>query len=257
MPIEFACPKCKEKYRVKDKLAGKSAKCAKCNQRIKIPIPVPVASAIEPELGSLLDEEFAAEAARGPVVQQATTDRPATKQCTSCGAPLSEIAILCTVCGFDLRSGKKLSPKKDSKSRVRSASRYSASLARGALFSAIGAALGAAVWGGVVLAFDYEIGWIAWGLGFVAGLGMAMGHEDEDGTLAGIVAAGISILGILAAKFIVFEHIKSQIAKLGISLEELGEETFTFASLFGPMDGLFVLLACISAYMVGSQQSTG
>jgi predicted Zn finger-like uncharacterized protein len=38
MPIEFACPSCKKPYRVKDELAGKSAKCGKCGNRMKIPV---------------------------------------------------------------------------------------------------------------------------------------------------------------------------------------------------------------------------
>ena len=88
---------------------------------------------------------------------------------------------------------------------------------------------------------------------------MALGHEDDDGTMAGIVAGGISILGILAAKWIVFEHLKSQLAAIGISLEALEQiagESITFGSLFGPIDGIFILLAVASAYKIGSGQST-
>lgn len=262
MPIEFACPQCQKKYRLKDELAGKTAKCAKCNHRIKIPDPAAAALASEPNLENWLGDELASEAAKTPVAERPTSSRPANKPCTSCGASLPGSAVVCNVCGFDFRKGKKLSKgkvKKTSKSRVGSAARASASLARGALFSAIGAALGAAVWVGVVIATDYEIGWIAWGLGAAAGAGMAMGHQDKDGSMAGIVAAGISILGILAAKLFVFEHLKSQLAELGLSLAVLGErtgETFTFTSVFGPIDGLFILLAVCSAYKIGSGQAS-
>jgi len=261
MPIEFACPECQKKYRVKEELAGKSAKCAKCNHRIKIPDPAAAVLPPEPDLGSWLDDELASEATDGPVVSRASSTSNKSKQCSSCGAPLSDGSVLCTVCGFDFRDGKKLSTERveESESRVRSAARTSASLARGALFSAIGAAIGAAVWVGVVVVTDYEIGWIAWGLGAAAGAGMAMGHEDDDGTMAGIIAAGISILGIVAAKFFIFEYLKSQLAEIGITLDDLGEVAagvFTFTSLFGPIDALFILLAVGSAYKIGSGQAT-
>lgn len=259
MPIEFACPKCHKKYRVKDELAGKGAKCAKCSHRIKIPAPAAAALAPEPDLASFFDDELAAEATKGPVVSRAPTAAPAAKLCSSCGASLASGAVLCTVCGLDLRDGKKLSTKRveeESESRVTAAARTSASLARGALFSAIGAALGAAVWVGIVLALGVESGWIAWGLGAAAGAGMAIGHEDDDGTMAGIIAAGISILGIMAAKFIIFEHFKSQFAGLFDAVGEGAEDFFTFASLFGPIDGLFILLAVASAYKIGSGQAT-
>jgi len=36
MPIEFSCPECRKPYRVKDELAGKTAKCA-CGRRLLIP----------------------------------------------------------------------------------------------------------------------------------------------------------------------------------------------------------------------------
>jgi hypothetical protein len=37
MPIEFSCPSCNRPYRVKDELAGKTAKCGKCGNPMSIP----------------------------------------------------------------------------------------------------------------------------------------------------------------------------------------------------------------------------
>ncbi len=37
MAIEFACSSCSRPYRVKDELAGKTAKCGKCGNRMQIP----------------------------------------------------------------------------------------------------------------------------------------------------------------------------------------------------------------------------
>ena len=135
----------------------------------------------------------------------------------------------------------------------------SASFGRGALYSAIGALLGAGVWAGVAVATNYEIGWIAWGLGALAGAGMALGHDDKDGTAAGITAAGISIAGILAAKFFIYQHFKGIIDESGVPLEMLEQmsgESLGFGAMFSPMDGLFFLLAVGTAYKLGSGQAT-
>ena len=43
MAIDLACPKCQQKYRLKDELAGKKAKCVKCGESIRVPVPAPVA----------------------------------------------------------------------------------------------------------------------------------------------------------------------------------------------------------------------
>ncbi len=260
MSIEFACPNCKKQYCVKEHLAGKSAKCAKCGNRLKVPAVV-ADLAGEDDLGTWFDDELSATASPVATSPVTPTRSKAKKSCTACGSPLNDGAVVCVACGYDTRSGKKHETKKVVEDDVEepSATGHATSLARGALFSAIGAALGAVLWVVVVMITGYEIGWIAWGLGFAAGAGMAIGHEDDDGTTAGIVAAGISILGILGAKFFVFEHLKSMLENAGISLElaeQIAGEPITFGSLFGPIDGLFILLAVASAYKIGSGQVT-
>ena len=42
MAIEFNCPHCQHQYRLKDELAGKTATCKNCRQKITIPQPVTV-----------------------------------------------------------------------------------------------------------------------------------------------------------------------------------------------------------------------
>jgi hypothetical protein len=74
---------------------------------------------------------------------------------------------------------------------------------RGTIFSFLGALLGAIIWAAVAYFTGFEVGYIAWGLGGLAGLGMALGHEDSDGTVAGIIAACMSLGGIVAAKVLI------------------------------------------------------
>src|SRR5262245_49646244 len=71
VPIAFYCPTCSKQYHVKEELAGKTAKCGKCGNRMKIPGSAPPPSstprAIAPpddELGTWLGNESAAPAPR-------------------------------------------------------------------------------------------------------------------------------------------------------------------------------------------------
>lgn len=278
MSIDFSCPSCNKQYRVKDELAGKSAKCAKCDHRFKVPTPVAELAALDElavddlsagnEVGSWMDDELSASMAAKPAPPKKSGGK-----CSACGNSMAGDAVICVACGFDTRSGKKHETKKvvdedESASGGKALVSQSASLARGAIFSAIGAAVGAAVWVGVAIGTGYEIGWIAWGLGFAAGVGMAFGHEDDDGTTAGIVAGGVSIVGILGAKFALFQYLKSQMLDAGGAFAELGgeaealqgaleqlfEQQVTFGAMFSPIDGLFILLAVASAYKIGSGQ---
>ncbi len=216
MAIEFSCPSCGRGYRVKGELAGKTAKCGKCGNRMKVPQPAPaeptpMASA-EGDLGSWMDEELAATppTPAGPVVTEAT--------CPSCGATQPRGATLCGSCGADIpgdsptsslrpataKSASAKAPKKRSR-RVKFEFKLGAmgSLIRGTLLSMAFALVGAAIWAAVAYLTDREFGIIAWGLGGLAGIGMALGHEDEDGTTAGIIAAFVSLFGIIAAKVLI------------------------------------------------------
>lgn len=72
----------------------------------------------------------------------------------------------------------------------------------GAIVGALVAtAIGMVVWVGVGMA-GYEVGFIAWGIGFAAGLGATVGAGQNDTALNGILAALIAVLGIVGAKYI-------------------------------------------------------
>ncbi len=98
----------------------------------------------------------------------------------------------------------------------------------GVLGSMLGALIGAAAWAVVAIATNYQLGIIAWGLGALAGYGMARGHR-EGRVGAGIAAALVAVMGILAARVVMvsymardaFEPIRTRLAILDLPTEKL------------------------------------
>jgi hypothetical protein len=74
----------------------------------------------------------------------------------------------------------------------------------GVIGGVIGGAIGAAIWVAVVYFTNYEIGWIAWGVGITTGLGVAAACKD-GGMVTGVLAAIIALVALLAGKYIVVQ----------------------------------------------------
>jgi hypothetical protein len=76
---------CGKQLKIKEEFAGKRGKCVACGRTLLIPAPP------EPAGGD--------------------THRPsAPRACPTCHKPLRPEAVLCVNCGFDLRTGKKVTP---------------------------------------------------------------------------------------------------------------------------------------------------
>lgn len=74
----------------------------------------------------------------------------------------------------------------------------------GAIGASIGALIGAAIWATIGYTTGYEVGWIAWGLGALVGLGMAVGSGRTAGPSGGMVAVVIALAGIGVGKYAAF-----------------------------------------------------
>ncbi len=81
MAIPVTCEACGKSLKVPDKLAGKKAKCPKCQEVIRIP----------------------GERKSGRIPSAA-----AGNDCPSCGRSLGAGDVFCVGCGYDLRTGKKV-----------------------------------------------------------------------------------------------------------------------------------------------------
>lgn len=79
-------------------------------------------------------------------------------------------------------------------------------LALGCLLCGVAAAVGAAAWVMIAVVLDVQLGLLAWALGGLTGFAMAVGHRQAS-MLAGVIAAGMSFVAIMAAKIIVFAFV--------------------------------------------------
>lgn len=186
------------------------------------------APASDPGTSSWLDEELETARVQAKVKPQAP---PSEAGCPSCNGPMMPGAVICVKCGYDTRiRGRRSVEHADENDAPpkRSKLGHMGSLLRGSFFSFLAAMLGAMIWAVLAYLTDREFGFVAWGLGGLAGLGMALGHEDDDGTFAGIIAAFMSLVGIVAAKvFIVVIFIAAIVSSAVSELKiEPGGEAF-------------------------------
>ncbi len=229
MPIKAECGSCHKRFKAPDKLAGKKVKCPQCGGVIPIPKPQPPKEE-EGDLYALADEPKAA--APATVAPQA-----APSNCPSCGSALLDNAVLCVLCGFDLRTGQKVETqpaplhaaagpqvtlgrtdwqgeaakeaKQQEKKKKKRRKGGSSDIPQAVLFLrglavSFGAALiGSFMWFGLAYSLDIEMAIIAWVLGGLAGVGMMIGYGVED-VLAGLAAAGVALLAIFVAKVMIF-----------------------------------------------------
>jgi hypothetical protein len=207
-PVPIECD-CGAKLKVPAQAIGRLVKCPKCDGVLRVAqpdtlgiAPLEVGGGSDP--GALVNE-LAAQPRSAPAKGSAAGGAPS--ECPSCGAPLPAAAKLCVQCGFQVDTGRKLTAAEVGKGKVAGAAGKAAGAAGrtglGIALCVVGAMLGAAVWYAVATLTGYEIGWIAWGIGILAGAGMLLGTGGPSSGGA-VVAAGAAALGIVAGKLLVF-----------------------------------------------------
>ncbi len=90
MPIRVSC-QCGQQLSAKEEYAGKRVKCPGCGGPLLI--PQPPANAEQGGMSDLLD---------------AAGVRAGVNRCPGCGAEMTDAAVLCVMCGFDLRRGHRI-----------------------------------------------------------------------------------------------------------------------------------------------------
>lgn len=179
--IKFACDSCGGSLKVPAEAVGRRVKCPKC--QAVATVPDPNAGAADDPDGE--DDMFAGLAVAQPVRVPMVAPPPPPPMAESRGGS----------------SGGKAGALLGAAGAVGGV--VANPMLLGILFSAIGAAIGGAVWCAIAYKTQYEIGWIAWGVGALAGIGMHLGFRDTS-AFAGMVAAGMATLGIIGGKVAVF-----------------------------------------------------
>src|SRR5512140_3206580 len=120
----------------------------------------------------------------------------------------------------------------------------------------VGALAGAGVWAAVALATDLEVGYIAVFVGFLTGFGVKFGAGKQRGPTLQYLAAGLSVIGLVSAKYMLFAVTVVRMGhERGVDLSFFDERIRSafpdaLGALLGVFDVLFLVLALGAAYRV-------
>jgi hypothetical protein len=135
----------------------------------------------------------------------------------------------------------------------------------GSLLLAVAAGLGAAAvggvaWGLIVKWSEYEIGIVAWGIGFLAGAAVVAATRGGKGPALQVVAVVSALFGILLGKYLGYAFaVQEQAEAAGVELGLFSSELRTFfredlESVFGLFDLLWIGLAVFTAWRALQRQ---
>ncbi len=120
----------------------------------------------------------------------------------------------------------------------------------------IGAAVGAAVWAAIVVFTNFEVGYVAVLVGFLAGMGVKFGAGKARGKQLQMLAAGCAVFGLVVAKYFILAHyIREYAANDGVELSWFDPQIIsTFPAALKEMvsvfDLLWLFLALSAAYRI-------
>ena len=102
----------------------------------------------------------------------------------------------------------------DSPGNMISEDRSAASVYVPAILAGLAAAIaGGVVWGLIVKSTDYEVGFVAWGIGFLAATAILFATRGRRGLPLQLIAIFCALLGIVIGKYLSFAWILSEIAQ--------------------------------------------
>ncbi len=136
----------------------------------------------------------------------------------------------------------------------------SQSLALGFAAGAVAAAIGAALWATVSYLTDYQIGWMAIGVGFLVGIAVRR-FGKGTGTAFGILGGALALAGCLAGNLLTVCLVLSREKAMPLLdvFSRLDPDLVVkiMGATFSPMDLLFYGLAVYAGYRFSVRPVTG
>jgi hypothetical protein len=132
-------------------------------------------------------------------------------------------------------------------------------LGMGVVGGLMGMVIGAVLWAVITVVTDYQIGWMAIGVGFLVGLGVQLLGKGLSSSF-GVAAAVLAGVGCLLGNFLVIIGFVSQ--EFGLTYGEIFAEldgatmVELMTATFQPMDLLFYGLAIYTGYRGGFRKMT-
>ena len=119
----------------------------------------------------------------------------------------------------------------------------------------VAALVGGIVWGLIVKISDYEVGFVAWGIGFIAGTAVVFATRGGKGPRLQVIAVVSALLGILLGKYLSFAFAPGGCERSAISIGLLSGDMFTLFRenldvVFGLFDLLWVGFAVFTAWRI-------
>jgi len=129
----------------------------------------------------------------------------------------------------------------------------------------VAAVVGGIIWGMVVITTDYEIGYMAVGIGFLTGYGVVLFTSGRKGVPLQVIAVAASIVGIAIGKYVTFfQAVKGYVsqeygpdATAQLSMVSTGiVQAFaeSLGEILGGYDILWVILAVVTAWKIPKAQ---
>ncbi len=123
----------------------------------------------------------------------------------------------------------------------------------------VAAILGAGVWAGVTIFTEYQIGWMAVGVGFLVGFAVRMAGKGLDQSY-GIVGAAMALLGCALGNVLTYTYfiaVEEGVAFMDIfSQLSIGITVSLLTATFEAMDVLFYGLAIYCGYKFAFREIT-
>lgn len=127
---------------------------------------------------------------------------------------------------------------------------------RAAGVGVVAAIVGGIVWGLIVKWTQYELGFVAWGIGFLVGTAVVYGARNLRGIPFQLIAVVFALLGIAIGKYLGFVWVgQDELDKIGIDLPLFSKDTFDLywdarKDVWGWWDLLWVGLAVVTAFRI-------